>query len=88
MAGELGEAEIDQAMELTDTVAEVGDQAVTMADQFAQFVGGGIRQRVTAGRFWAPKRAMPSASMESVLVRPRSSPAKRRVRNGLSNATA
>ena len=44
VAGELGEAEIDQAMELTDTVAEVGDQAVTMADQFAQFVGGGIRQ--------------------------------------------
>ena len=44
MAGELGEAEIDQAMELTDTVAEVGDQAVAMADQFAQLVGGGIRQ--------------------------------------------
>src|SRR5512142_2800208 len=40
VATELRKAEIDQAMELTDAVAEVGDQTVAMADQFAQLVGG------------------------------------------------
>ena len=39
VAGELGEAEIDQAMQLADAVVEVLAQPVAMADQLAQGLG-------------------------------------------------
>jgi len=43
---------------------------------------------VAGGRFCAANRAIPNASIASVLVRCNSSSAKRRVRNGFSTATA
>jgi hypothetical protein len=43
VTSKLREAEVDEAMKLPEAVAEVSDQTVAMADQFAQLVGG-IRQ--------------------------------------------
>ena len=88
VAGEFGKAEIDQAVELAQPIAEVLQQPLAQANQFAQLLGGGVGQRRGRGCFWAAKRAIPKASMASVLVRSRSSPANRWVRSGLSNATA
>ena len=39
VAGELGEAEIDQAMQLADPIVEILPQPVAMADQLAQNLG-------------------------------------------------
>ena len=39
VAGELGEAEIDQAMQLADPIAEILPQPVAMADELAQGLG-------------------------------------------------
>lgn len=43
-ARELGEAEVDQAVELADPVAEVLDEAIAEVDEFPQFLEGAVRQ--------------------------------------------
>ena len=45
MAGEFGEAEIDQAVELADPVVEVLAQPIAVADEFAQALGVAIVAR-------------------------------------------
>ncbi len=44
VAGELGEAEVDQAVQLSDAVGEVLGEPVVQADEFAQLLGGGLGQ--------------------------------------------
>ena len=79
VAGELGEAEVDQAVQLAHPVVEVLAQPVAVADELAQ---GSRRPRRAAG--WARGASRrrggrgPSASMASVLVRSRLASWKRR----------
>jgi hypothetical protein len=44
IAGELGEAEIDEPAELAHTVAKILDQAIAEPHELAQLLGGPIRQ--------------------------------------------
>lgn len=68
-------------------VAAVLQQPFTQAYYFTQIVESLLRKGLAGGFFCAAKRAMPRASIASVLVRSNSSSAKRLVRIGLSNAT-
>ena len=72
VAGELGEAEVDQAMQLADPVAEILPQPVAMADELAQALGGLVVQPGWCGALLeCAERARPVASIASVLVRSR-----------------
>jgi hypothetical protein len=44
VAGELGEAEVDQAVKLAHAITEVLHQPVTQANELAQLLGGGVGQ--------------------------------------------
>ncbi len=44
VAGELGEAEVDQAVKLAHAITEVLHQSVTQANELAQLLGGGVGQ--------------------------------------------
>jgi hypothetical protein len=65
VSDKLGECEMDQAVKLAHAVAEVLDEALVVMDELAEVVKGAVPRR-GAGRFWAPKRAMPRVSTRSV----------------------
>jgi hypothetical protein len=88
MPGELRKAEIHEPVQLTDPVPEVLPQPIAEPHQLAQLLDRPSGSRLAAGRLCAAKRAIPTASIASVCVRWRSSPAKRRVRSGFNSATA
>jgi hypothetical protein len=71
VAGELGEAEIDEAVELADAVVEVLAEAVAVADQFAQGLGDLVVQADGCGALLEGEAGEACSSMASVLVRSR-----------------
>ena len=84
----LGEAEVDQTMELAHPVVEVLAQPVAVADQLAQAFGGLVMQM---GKGWAlliSEAGRPWALMASVLVRSKLAFWKRLAWNGLSRVTS
>ena len=87
VAGELGEAEIDQAVQLAHAIAEVLQQPVAQAHQLAQLLGGRVGQAGGRGTLLGGE-AGDAERVDGVgLGALESSPAKRWVRSGLSNAT-
>ena len=87
IAGEFGEAEIDQAVQLPHAIAEVLQQPLPQAHQFAQLFGRGIGQPGGRGLFLGGEAGEAERINGIGLGALQILLAKRWVRRGLSKAT-
>lgn len=88
VAGELREAEIDQAVELARPVVEVWRNRSRWRTSSRRASATASCSRMGAGRFSKASRIRPAASIASILVRARLASWKRRAGSGLISATS